>query len=52
MPAKSKRQFRFFKALQNNPNLRKEKGLTKKEAEEFTKENKGKLKYKNLPEKK
>lgn len=36
MPAKSKQQYRFFKALENNPELRKEKDITKEVAEEFT----------------
>lgn len=52
MPAQSKRQFRFWKALENKPELREEKGISLKQAKEFTKANKGKMSYKNLPEKK
>lgn len=36
MPAKSKQQYRFFKALENNPELRKEKDITKEVVKEFT----------------
>lgn len=52
MPASTKRQFKFFKMLEKNPELRAEKGLTEKQVKEFTKENTGKKSYKNLPEKK
>lgn len=52
MPAKSRKQFRFWKALEHNEELRKEKGISEKVAKEYTKENKGKMSYKNLPEKK
>lgn len=51
MPAKSRQQFKFFKALANNPELAKEHGMSTKEADEFTKGNKGKKSYKNLPKK-
>lgn len=52
MPATSKRQWRFFKAIEHNPKLAKEKGMKPSTAREYTKENKGKTSYKNLPEKK
>lgn len=51
MPSVSKQQFKFFKALANDPELAKEHGMSMKEADEFTKGNKGKKSYKNLPRK-
>jgi len=50
VPAKSKAQFRFFKALENNPELRKKHNISKEEAEEYTKDNKGKKRFSKLRE--
>ena len=36
MPAKSKAQFRFFKAMENDPAQAKEHGLTKKTIKDYT----------------
>lgn len=36
MPAKSKAQFRFFKAMENDPKQAKEKGLSMDEIKDFT----------------
>lgn len=47
MPAVSKRQFRFFKAIENG-SIKKE-GLSRDKAKEYTSENKS---LKNLPESK
>lgn len=52
MAVKSKRQFRFFKMLENRPDIRKEKGISHTAAKEMTKANKGSKAFKNLPEKK
>lgn len=49
MPARSKKQFKFMKLLENNPEIAKEHGMTSEQAAEFTSENKGKKSYKNLP---
>lgn len=49
MPAVSQQQFKFFKALENNPELRKKHKISKKEAKEYTNENVGKKSFKNLP---
>jgi hypothetical protein len=46
MPAKSKAQFKFMKAVESG-NL-KAPGLSKKEASEFTKSNTGKKRYSKL----
>lgn len=51
MPAKSKAQFRFMKAAANNPEFAKKVGIKQKDAEEFTKENKGKKRFSRLKEK-
>lgn len=51
MPAVSKAQFRFFKMLENNPKMRKEKGISKETAKEYTSENKGKKGFSKLKEK-
>lgn len=50
MPAKSKAQFRFMKMLEKNPEKMKNKpkGLSSKEAGEFTKGNVGKKRYSKL----
>ena len=48
MPAKSKAQFKFMKAVESG--AIKKKGLSKKEAREFTSGQKGKS-YKSLPSK-
>lgn len=37
MPAKSKKQYRFFKAMENNPELAKEKGLSEETIKDYTK---------------
>lgn len=51
MPAKSKAQFKFMKAVEyGDKNIKKPKGLSRKEAAEFTKGQKGK-KYSELPAK-
>lgn len=52
MPATSKSQFRFFKALENSPKLRKKLGVSKSTAEEYTQSNVNEKRYENLPEKK
>jgi hypothetical protein len=49
MPAKSKQQFKFMKAVESGSI--KKKGLSKKEAAEFTSKNKGKKSFKKLPKK-
>jgi hypothetical protein len=36
MPSKSKQQFKFFKAMEENPALAKERGVSPKVAHEFT----------------
>ena len=38
MPAKSKQQFKFFKMLEHNPEMAKEKGMTTEKAAEMTAE--------------
>jgi hypothetical protein len=48
MPAKSKAQFRFMKAVESGS--LKVPGLSKKEAKEFTEENTGKRKFSKLKE--
>jgi len=52
MPAKSKKQYRFWKALENSAELREEKGISSKTAKEYTAKNKGSKSYKKLPESK
>lgn len=47
MPASSKQQFKFMKAVAGG--YIKAPGLSKAKAEEFTKPNVGKKSYKNLP---
>lgn len=49
MPAKSKQQFKFMKAVEHG--AIKKSGLSRKEAAEYTKGQKGK-KYKTLPKSK
>lgn len=49
MPAKSKAQFRFMKAVESGSI--KVPGLTKEEAKEYTKSNVGKKRFKKLKEK-
>lgn len=51
MPAVSKAQYKFFKMLENNPDLAKKHGMTSQEAAELTKENKGKKRFSKLIEK-
>jgi hypothetical protein len=41
MPSRSKAQFRFFKALENDPKLRKEKGVSEEAVKDYTKMSKG-----------
>lgn len=48
MPASSKSQFRFMKAVESGSI--KKPGLSKKEAKEFTKGNVGKKRYSKLKE--
>jgi hypothetical protein len=36
MPAKSRQQFKFFKAMEENPKLAKEHGVSPQVAHEFT----------------
>ena len=56
MPSVSKQQFKFFKAVENNPQLAKEKGISQKTAQDFTqgmtKQRWGKLKQRVKKEKK
>lgn len=47
MPAKSKQQFKFMKAVEGG--YIRPKGLSKKEAKEFTESNVGDNSYDNLP---
>lgn len=47
MPAQSKKQFRFFKAVESGSI--KKPGLSKEAAKEYTEENIGKKSFKNLP---
>jgi hypothetical protein len=49
MPAKSKQQFKLMKMVEKGEI--KLPGLSKKEAAEYTKDNTGKLAFKNLPDK-
>jgi hypothetical protein len=51
MPAKSKKQFRFMKAAENNPEFAKKVGIDPEVAAEFTKGNKGKKRFAKLKEK-
>lgn len=44
MPSKSKAQYRFFKMLENNPQLRKEKGISEETVKDYTKMSKGRWK--------
>lgn len=52
MPASSKKQYKFMKMLENNPEIAKEHGMTSEQAKEYTQENKGKKSYDKLPDKK
>lgn len=51
MPSSSKKQFRFMKMMEHNPEIAKEHGISPEKAKEYTEENVGKKSYKNLPEK-
>ena len=51
MPAKSKKQFRFMKAAENNPEFAKKVGIEPDVAAEFTKDNVGKKRFAKLKEK-
>ena len=51
MAARSKAQFRFMKMMEHNPELAKKKGITPKQAKEFTKSNVGKKRFSKLREK-
>jgi hypothetical protein len=50
MPAKSKAQFRLFKAAESKPGLL--PGMSKQKIKEYTKGNKGQNAYSKLKEKK
>jgi hypothetical protein len=50
MPAKSKKQFKYMKAVEHGSI--KDSSLTKEQAKEYTESNKGKKAYKKLPDKK
>ena len=54
MPAVSRKQWKFMKLLEHNPEKVKKKGvkMTPEQAVEYTSHNKGKMVYKKLPEKK
>jgi hypothetical protein len=54
VPAKSKKQFRFMKMMEHNPEKAKSAapGLSKEEAAEYTESNVGKKSYSKLPEEK
>jgi hypothetical protein len=51
MPAVSKKQFRFMKAAENNPEFAKKVGIEPDVAAEFTKGNVGKKRFAKLKEK-
>lgn len=51
MPAKSKQQFKFMKAAENNPEFAKKVGIEPEVAKEFTKGNVGKKRFAKLKEK-
>ncbi len=51
MSAKSKAQFRFMKAAENNPEFAKKVGIEPEVAAEFTKGNVGKKRFAKLKEK-
>jgi hypothetical protein len=51
MPASSKAQFRFMKAVENNPKLAKKVGMSQEQAKEYTKSNVGKKRFSKLKEK-
>jgi len=50
MPVKSKAAFKFFKAIENNPEFAKKAGVSKDVAKEMTKGNKGKYAFGKLKE--
>ena len=52
MPAKSKAQFRFMKAAENDPRFAKKVGIKPSVAKEYTESNVAKKAYAKLPEKK
>ncbi len=51
IPARSKQQYKFFKAMANNPKLAKKHGMTTEEAKEYISENKGKKRFSKLVDK-
>jgi len=51
MPAKSKKQFKFMKAAENNPDFAEKVGIEPEVAKEFTKGNVGKKRFAKLKEK-
>ena len=51
MPAKSKKQFRFMKAAEHNPEFAEKVGIEPEVAKEYTKENTGKKSFAKLREK-
>lgn len=50
MPAKSRKQFKFFKAMEANPEAAKEKGISSKVIHDYT-DSMSKEKWKKLKEK-
>jgi hypothetical protein len=51
MPAKSKKQFRFMKAAEHNPDFAEKVGIDPEVAKEYTQENVGKKRFAKLKEK-
>lgn len=51
MPSTSKKQFKFFKAVEHNPEFAQKVGVKPSVGKEMTKGNVGKKSYKNLKEK-
>ena len=52
MPATSKAMYRFMQMLAHNPQMAAKKGMSADQAAEFVGHNKGKMAYKDLPNKK
>jgi len=48
MPSKSQAQYKFFKAVENNPEFAKKTGVDPQVAKEYTKGNKGKYAFSKL----
>jgi hypothetical protein len=51
MAAKSKKQFRFMKAAEHNPDFAEKVGIDPEVAKEYTQENVGKKRFAKLKEK-